>query len=193
MKLRLPHRGSNGFTIIEVMVALVVISIGLLGIAKMQALALASSSTSRLRSLAAIQAASLASAMHANRAYWAAATLTQPIAVTGATTTTSDSTLSAALTTVTAVSGDYCVEGAGAPCAPVTLAATDLRDWVRGLNAVLPNPTATITCPTTATPLTCTVQIGWSERAVALNKQAADTAAGSGDFQIPTYVLYVEP
>ena len=71
----------NGFTIIEVMVALVVISIGLLGIAKMQALALASTSTSRLRSLAAIQAASLGSAMHANRAYWAAATLTQPIAV----------------------------------------------------------------------------------------------------------------
>lgn len=192
MTCRHRQRFSNGFTIIEVMVALIVICIGLLGIAKMQALALANTSTSRLRSIAAIQAASLASAMHANRAYWAAATLTSPISVTRASTTTSDSALSEALTAVGAVSDDYCMPDHGAPCTPVTLAATDLRDWAKGLKDTLPNASAVITCPTTSSPLNCTVQVTWTEGSVALTKQAADAAAG-GSFQNPTYILYVEP
>src|ERR1700754_3026480 len=61
---------ARGFSMIEVMVALIIISVGLLGIAKMQALALSSTGTARLRSLAAIEAASLASVMHSDRAYW---------------------------------------------------------------------------------------------------------------------------
>ena len=44
----------RGFSLIEVMVAIVVISAGLLGIAKLQALALSNTSTARLRSLAAL-------------------------------------------------------------------------------------------------------------------------------------------
>src|SRR5215471_3607666 len=62
---------ADGFSLVEVMVAVVIICVGLLGIAKMQALALSSTTTSRLRALAAIQAAGLASAMHSNREYWA--------------------------------------------------------------------------------------------------------------------------
>jgi type IV pilus assembly protein PilV len=192
MKLPRFRRHPNGFTIIEVMVALVVISIGLLGVAKMQALAMASTSTSRLRSLAAIQAASLASAMHANRGYWSASILAGPINITGATTTTSDSGLTAALTAVTAAGADYCMPDAGAPCAPDTIAATDLREWAMGLNATLPNSSATINCPTTSTPMSCTILISWTESAVAVNKQAADVGA-VGSFQNPAYTLYVEP
>ena len=45
---------TRGFSLLEVMVALVIISIGLLGVAKMQALAYASTSTASSRSLAAI-------------------------------------------------------------------------------------------------------------------------------------------
>ena len=62
--------GARGFSLIEVLVALVVVSIGLLGIAKMQAIAYSSTGVASKRSLAAIEAASLASSMHANRAYW---------------------------------------------------------------------------------------------------------------------------
>lgn len=183
---------SAGFTIVEAMVALIVISVGLLGIAKMQALALSSAGTSRLRSLAAIEAASLASAMHADRAYWAAAILTSPIAVAAGTATTSDANLASALTTVAAAGQEYCMTGAGAPCAPVTLAGADLHDWAADLNAMLPNSSATITCPTTSSPLTCTIQISWSEKAVAINTQGNNVTASSA-FQIPTYTLYVEP
>jgi type IV pilus assembly protein PilV len=187
------HRGrrrSRGFTLVEIMVALIIIVIGLLGIAKMQALSLASTSVSRLRALAAIEAASLASSMHVNRAYWAAATLTQPIAVTGTSATTSDSNLSSALTTVGSDGTDYCVPGAGAPCAPVTMAAADLKGWAIEMNRMLPNSSATITCPTTSIPLTCTIQIKWTENAVAINQQSGATG---GEFQLPTYSLEVEP
>jgi len=187
---------SAGFSIIEVMISLFVISIGLLGVAKMQALALSSTGVARLRSLAAIEGASLASAMHANRAYWTQATLTQPIAVTSAAATTSDANLTAALAVVRNAmrsgSEDYCSTGHGAPCAPVTIAAADLQEWASDLNRMLPNSSALITCPTTSIPLSCTIQITWSENSVAVNKQAAD-ATDTGAFRIPTYRLVVEP
>ena len=47
----------RGFSLVEVMVAVVVICTGLLGIAKLQALSLSNTSTARLRSLAAMEAA----------------------------------------------------------------------------------------------------------------------------------------
>lgn len=187
-----PRLAANGFSIIEVMVALVVITVGLLGIAKMQGLALASIGTARLRSLAAIEAASLASAMHANRAYWSTVIFTTPIQVSGSSMTTSDANLTSALSTVAAAGTDYCTTGAGAPCAPVTLAATDLQDWATDLTAMLPNSSAAITCPNTSTPLTCTIQISWSEKAVAINQQGTNTT-GANAFQVPTYKVYVQP
>lgn len=179
-----------GFTLIEVMVALIIISVGLLGIAKMQALALSSTGTSRLRSLAALQGASLASTMHANRAYWASATLTSPIEITGTTVTTSDTTLRAELSKVS--SNGYCTVGHGAPCAAATLAATDLKEWATELKNLLPSSAATISCPAVGTHLTCTVEIRWQESAVAINSQSTAAAADS-NFQVPTYRLYVEP
>src|SRR5579862_4613605 len=66
---------AGGFSLIEVMVAVVIICIGLLGIAKLQAMSLSNSTMSRQRAIAAIQAASLASSMHANRNFWAAQNL----------------------------------------------------------------------------------------------------------------------
>jgi type IV pilus assembly protein PilV len=183
----------RGFTIIEVMVALVVMSIGLLGIAKMQALSVASTSTSRLRSLAAYEAAGMASAMRANRTYWSGASLAKPISVSGGAASSTDATLSSAITTVGLGSVDYCVSGGGAPCKPVTMAANDLQSWAAELNTLLPNSTALITCPTLTVPATCTIQITWDEKAVAMNKQAAAVTSTTANYRLPTYVLYVQP
>jgi type IV pilus assembly protein PilV len=195
---------SRGFSLMEVMVALIVICVGLLGIAKMQALSLSNSTTSRMRALAAIEAASLASAMHSNRQYWAN---TAPATVTvnpGAITST-DAALTAA---VTATNPNACLgaPGAAAQCAALPLAAYDLARWNTSLSALLPpppapTPMATISCPAIAgTPTSCTIQISWGERAVAVNQQettAATTAqclaSATGCFQLPTYTLYVEP
>jgi type IV pilus assembly protein PilV len=163
------------------MVALVVISIGLLGVAKMQALAYASTTTAGLRSLAAIEAASLASAMRANRPYWAVGGAPVTITITG--TTISDPTLAA-----TATAWNYCTPAGSAPCNPATLAAYDLHRWVAALNALLPNPTASVSCPTVVTPISCTIQVNWDEKTVAINSQGAGPA-----MQGPTYILHVEP
>src|SRR5688500_14896052 len=66
------YKNSKGFSLIEVLIAFAIIMIGVLGFAKTQALALSNTNISNTRSNVALQAASLAAAMHANKTYWAA-------------------------------------------------------------------------------------------------------------------------
>jgi len=192
------HRRGNprarGFTLLEVMVALVVTSIGLLGIAKLQALAYASTGSASVRSLVALQVAGLAASMHADRGYWAGGFAPSPLVITG--TNISDNTLN-----TDAATADYCVYGSGnTPCGTTgagdpTLAAYDLHTYAAALNAMLANsnPTTTITCTTNATTNTvsCTIQVTWNEKAVSINSQSlANTTQATFT---PTYTLYVEP
>jgi type IV pilus assembly protein PilV len=184
---------STGFSLVEVLVALVVFSVGLLGIAKMEALALATTATSSRRSIAALEASSLAASMHLNRGFWESAAA-------------SNIQITIAGTTVTNLPGgaapvcDYSGGGPPAPCSAQGLAAYDLQAWANALFLVLPNDAATVQC-NTSTPLECSIQIQWSEQAVALysaQAQAASTATTetngtSAAFQNPTYTLYVEP
>lgn len=189
---------SRGFSLIEVMVALIVICVGLLGIAKMQALSLSNSTTSRMRSLAAIEAASLASAMHSNRQYWANAA-PATVTVNPGVVASSDAALAAAATAdLTNLTACFGAPGTAAQCAALPLAALDLARWSTSLNALLPpppapTPMATILCPPIAgAPTSCTIQISWGEKAVAVNQQET-AAAANAQFQVPTYTLYVEP
>ena len=183
---------SPGFSLVEVMVALVIIAVGLLGIAKMQALALASTTTASMRSLAALEAASLAASMHADRDYWDANPPTQ-IDVSGATVTSN--------TDGFPVAGANCLyDGTTPMCDTPTLASYDLEQWAAALNKLLPNDTAIVTCPAgQSPPLNCTITIQWSENAVAVNSQEASTTTANAEsgttaaFQNATYTLYVEP
>jgi type IV pilus assembly protein PilV len=183
---------TRGFTLIEVMVALVITAIGLLGIAKIQALAYASTGTAGVRSLVALQAAGLAASMHANRNYWSGFA---PPTVTITGTTIVDSTMNSA-----GAAANYCVLGSGAaPCDQYTLAAFDLYNYATALSALLPNsnPTTTISCPASSIPASCTIQVAWAEHAVSINSQSAastvqSTSTTAGTFT-PSYTLYVEP
>ena len=184
---------ASGFSLVEVMVAVVVICVGLLGIAKLQALSLSNATTSRQRSLAALEAAGLASAMHSNRDYWST---TAPASVTwaGGPISSTDPVLQA---DAVPAALNVCVGGigTGAACNPVQLAGYDLARWTASIAALLPNPQATILCPNIAglnLPASCTIQITWSEKAVGINQQEATAAAGA-QFENPTYLLYVEP
>ena len=60
----------RGFSLLEVMVALVVLSVGLLGVVKLESVAYSSTNVASKRSIAALEAASLAASMHVNRGYW---------------------------------------------------------------------------------------------------------------------------
>jgi type IV pilus assembly protein PilV len=176
----------RGFSLVEVMVALVVTSIGLLGLAKMESLALSSTGVASARSLAAIQASSLAAAMHANRGYWASlAPASTTVTVIGSTVTISDPGLSSAVP-----NGGCVVPGANS-CTANFMAAYDVQQWAVALGALLPASISTITCTTvtTAAPVTCTIQIQWAENAIALNAQQTSM----NTLQAPTYTLYVEP
>jgi type IV pilus assembly protein PilV len=187
-------KAPRGFSLIEVMVAVLVISIGLLGIAKMQALSLSNTGNSRIRALAALEAASLASALQADRTYWT----TVPVvgadltaAVTGASiTAASDGTLTTVQTCT----------GAATVCTPAQMAAYDFQSWVAAMNTVIQNDTANIDCtmppvvaPATTSPVTCTITISWTENLVNSNSAQTVNATTQAALQTPTYVLIVQP
>jgi type IV pilus assembly protein PilV len=188
MQLITQHRRDRGFSLIEVLVALIIIGVGMLGIAKIQALSYASTGTAAARSIAAIEASSLAAAMRANRDYWttAAAGGTQTITTVGAAVTSS--------TDATLLSPGAC---SAVACSMQQLAAYDLQNWATSLNGSLPASSSTITCvPPTAGvpampagyPIGCTIQITWIERSTGINAQSQNTTMAA-----PTYTLYVEP
>jgi type IV pilus assembly protein PilV len=204
MHLKHPHTSQHtrGFTLVEVLVALLVISIGLLGIAKMQALALSNTNGGRLRALAAIEADSLNATMQAERNYWGTFTTAQTITVTGANssstvTSTTDSTLSgtvtcAAPTTPTALgvcTGSVSCISTASPCTAQKIAAYDLQQWAARLQQVLTTDAALITCsPLTSTNVvSCQVTITWAEG------QANSNASETLNMASPTYTLFVTP
>jgi type IV pilus assembly protein PilV len=173
-------RRGRGFSLVEVMVALVVMSIGLLGIAKMQAAALSNTAIASTRSLAAIEAASLAASMHANRGYWSSPKVAASITLQGATVTPNVANP---------------VDCTAATCAPADLAEYDLQQWTTAALQVLPpDYLATITCTPTVTPPNCTIQIQWAVKSVAVNKDGQAQAANPNlSLNLPQYELYVEP
>jgi type IV pilus assembly protein PilV len=209
---RRPIERGAGFTLVEVLVAVVIIAIGLLGIAKMESVALGSTGVAQQRSIAALEASSLAAAMRADRAYWGQGLAPATVTITG--------------TTITQSSGSYfstavnCVVGAtgnAAPCTPTQVAAGDLQQWAIDVNGTpsysnpsgptgtpspltlspaLPFQVTTITCSQlVSVPVTCTIQISWYENTVAANAQGnyASAASAATGFNVPTYTLYVEP
>jgi type IV pilus assembly protein PilV len=210
----IPATRCRGFSLLEVMVALVIIAIGMLGIAKMQGLALASTSASRARALAAIEASGLAAAMQANRTYWASpssapGTIT---ITTSAGTPTPASDNGAMQTAITAAAGSpcpngglgmnlscYCASGYSAPCTPAAhalgLAAADIWDFSQSLASFLPTSTTTVTCNEHDTPVDCTISITWNENTVALTaKEAAQTVKLGSSGSVPvSFTLFVVP
>jgi len=172
-------RNAQGFTLVEVLVSLIIISVGLLGLAKIQTLAYASTGVASQESLAAIQAASLASSMRANRGYWASVAAGTIYNSATAATNTYACALPAGSTFTSAL------------CTPAQLAAYDLQDWfTNSLSKSLPNPTATITCNAASgtSPLGCWITINWIEENVAINAQST-----TGTLSSPSYTLYVVP
>jgi type IV pilus assembly protein PilV len=163
---------AKGFSLVEVMVALVIVAFGLLGLAKMESLALSSTSVAGARSLAAIEASSMAAAMHANRAYWATGS-----ALNVTTVTTASTAPTSAICTTAGV------------CNAQQMALYDLQQWAVALKAVLPNFLGTITCSTTTPPVNCTITIQWAEAGVAINAQQTNI----GSLAVPTYTVFVEP
>jgi type IV pilus assembly protein PilV len=171
------YRRARGFSLMEVMVALVVSTIGLLGLAKMEALAMSSTGVASSRSLAAIEASSLAAAMHANPGYWQAGTAQASYTISG--TATTNPYAASPTCTLTGTSS----------CSVQAMAFNDLNQWAGAVSQVLPGYVATINCSQANFPVTCTIELQWTENGVAVNAQ--QTQMGS---LVPAqYILFVQP
>lgn len=184
MKVRLPLRRFRGFSLLEVLVALLIVSLGLIGLSKMQAASLASTQTARSRALIALQTSSLAEAMHGNPGFWAAGGTAPPtVTFTGVTVTDATGVLSATAD---------CSPNATATCSAAQLAAYDVQKWAGNMNDRFPSYTAAIQCSTAAgKPISCFINVTWLEKYVAINRSTA--AAGTTQTATSQYSLYVEP
>ncbi|MQQ99798.1 prepilin-type N-terminal cleavage/methylation domain-containing protein [Glaciimonas soli] len=179
------HKSVRGFTLLEVLITIVVSAVALLGLAKMQALAVSSTSNAGSRSLIALQVASLVSSMHVNTAYWAPST-----AVVNA------STFSAAGTTVTDPTGvlNAASSGCATQCTPAALAAYDVQTWVAGMNQQFPTYTANVNCTgNAAQPVSCQIYVTWVENQVAMNQTTAATAPGGSATATQSFSVFVQP
>jgi hypothetical protein len=67
--------------------------------------------------------------------------------------------------------------------------AYDLNQWSTQLNSVLPGSLVTISCSQVVSPVTCTIQLQWTENGVAVSAQQSLI----GSLATPTYVLFVQP
>ena len=166
---------TRGFTLIEVLIAMLVTAVGLLGLAKMQALAISGTQNSGSRSLMALQVGSLVSAMHANQTYWGSAPPTS-FSATGTTVTDASSVLNATVTSCTT------------KCTPAAMAASDFQAWAASMNGQFPTYNAKINC-TAVQPVSCEIYVSWTEKKVAMS---TTTAAGTAS-QTQSFSVFVEP
>jgi type IV pilus assembly protein PilV len=133
-------RRSAGFSLVEALVALVVLSIGMLGIAALYVESLRSGRTALLRTQAVTLAGDMADRIRANPtgrlAYGDAVTVNDTVAA--------------------------CAPG-GAGCTTTQLAHHDKALWMRALQAALPGAVGTVVVDDTTDPPNYTITISWVE------------------------------
>lgn len=126
---------ATGFTLIETMVALLVLSVGLLGIAALHAQALAASGVAINRSVAVSLAGNMADRIRANREARAA---------------------------YEGAAGDNGCDS-GADCSVAEMAAHDLFVWANELAQSLPGGSGTVEVDTGVNPARYVVAVSWDE------------------------------
>lgn len=145
-------RSQSGAGLIEVLIAVLVMGIGMLGIAAMQATALRNSSSALERSQAVIQSYAILDAMRANRVN----------AVAGAYNQALNCTVPAA--------------------APASLAESDLQFWLQSMKDTLGNNAATcgqIGCNGSVNGPICTVIVQWDDSRAKDGRDTAGNAANT--------------
>lgn len=176
-------RVQRGFTLIELLITLVIVAVGMLGMAKLQAAAVAESGVSRTRSLMTFQAESLAAMMRGNRTYWGATTGTAP----GFTTALNSATVTDTSGTLT-TSASIATCSAPTTCAPAAIAYADVSYWAINFNRQFPNGSSAVVCTLNAgAPTTCDITLTWREHYVGVNR-VATTANASVNM-----ILHVQP
>jgi type IV pilus assembly protein PilV len=179
--LNLTSNPAKGFTLIEVLISLLVVAVGLLGIAGVQALSLNNTTIALNRSLAALQADGLAAMMHANQHYWQQ-TGSVPTIKINIPSGQLDCRLNACSSSQMA-NWDLQVWGSGASAVTGYPALT-------GLNTTLPAGSGYVQCMA-GPPVVCTITVTWNENNLGISGSGSG-ALDSGIYQ-QTYSLVVQP
>ena len=171
-----PVRNTRGFTLLEVLIALLVFTIGMLGMAGLMVVSVKTNQSAYLRTQASFLAQSMADRMRGNLARIADYTGDYDASTTGA---------------------DPCLSGAA--CTPANIAVRDRRLWSVLLRDSLPAGSANIACTgaslgvgiqTGAAPYDglCTFTITWTEANL-----ARDTSATPGAPDTQTFAWVFQP
>lgn len=133
-------RKSQGFSLLEVMIGFLILSVGMLGIASLQSLSLKAGKTSVYGSVASIKVEELFESMRANPE---------------------------SLATYAGAGADKSCTGTK-NCTAAELAADDVFWWEKNLTAGLPSAATTVVTVTAAVPpskmATVTIAVSWKER-----------------------------
>lgn len=159
-------RGSNGFTLVEVLVTLLVLSIGLLGIDKLLLVSSRANDSAYMRTQATALAYSILDSMRANR----------------------DAALGGSYLYSSShpVSNPNTLCPLSSPCSSTAIAQYDLYQWQQALTAQLPSGSGTITTTgvadsvTNVTDTTATITVTWNDSVA----QRTFGAGGTGNVTI---------
>ncbi|MGH8127338.1 MAG: type IV pilus modification protein PilV [Gammaproteobacteria bacterium] len=158
----------KGFSLIEALIALLIIAIGLLGIAGLQAASVYRSHVGGMNSLAAVEAQSIAAAMIANPGAFPA------------------NGTAADYNTLDAATVSYTTDCSTAVCSSPDMALYDLYQWGTELANDLPQGKGKVQCY--ASPPQCTVTVNWSQK-----QMAASAGTSLGTISTQRYQLVVHP
>lgn len=134
------NRSQSGFTLLEVMVAVVVLSLGLLGLAGLQAASLRNNQIAYYRGIATQQAYDIADRLRANLMGVRAGNYNNLTAVIPA--------------------NPACFTAGPAGCLPANMAITDHFQWNTTNAALLPNGVGTVVCEDGPVAAGCTAATG---------------------------------
>ena len=190
--------GSKGFSLVEVLISIVILSFGMLGMVGLQAAAIQANRDARLQSVASALARELAEMMRGNK---------QISLLTGsANPYLGDFSNPAAATPLAPTTAAYCLNVGSTACANQTATANaEMTDWLSRVDAELPGARVVICVDavpfdaTTGLPLwacstntgaTSVIKIGWTRNST--NRAATGTAAFDRA-SVPSIVLPITP
>lgn len=150
--------GQTGFTLVEAMVALVVLSVGLIGVAALHGQSLSAARTAYFRSIAVTLSADMADRIRGNRL------------------------AGAAYAGSAASYGCDPSNGGGVDCSPTEMAAHDLYVWDGMVESSLPNGRSTVRFDGGTSPPTYTITVMWDEVGAPVNPVQHQIA-----LQLPPY------
>lgn len=161
-------RRSAGFSLIEVLISMIILSIGLLGLAGLQSTGLRNNHSAYLRSQATLLAYDIVDRMRANR------------------TTALNGSYNLALTATPEVPKKNCTTTI---CTEAELAAYDLHSWFQNLTAILPGGDSKIELNASVVTVTLQWDETWAE--IEAKKRLANNANPKDDNQsiTPEFVV----